>query len=815
MPETKIAKFFEPAAPNRQLVEEHHIDPVIFPFDLFQFDSERSEGYDLPGIIALDGYLEIPVTGVAFTGLTAGENLSARDVVCLNASAQVIKADKGTATKVNCIGFSATAVTSGYAVRVVTAGKLVGFAGLTPKEPVFLDDLGAITQSLSGFSDSDYVVPLGTALSATEIEVQVGAAIAYDKYNSPTYTELQGGYIEGGGTKTPTPPTITVCKPVGKGAILIEWGRQLNLTNFDHYEIQVSSDDATWYSLEFDGSDWKDILNGDTDVDVERVVHPNIPHTGTADNPAGRTLYYRVRTAIKSGSPSGWSTSATATTNVVSAGDLAANSIYANNILAATIQTMMMRASAAWLGYDGSGTYTAPDEGDRRIYIDGDEIKYQIYTDGAWTDERQITLGGVDGDGNFRPFVACSGMTADADNIPDFDPLPNQSYYLFRLDNSLEDVDEVGSLTGAIGPVYTTSSKFGTHAVEDSSLLTFGFLTNPYDEGEDFTLSIWYYHFQQTMGSDIIYVGDASDGFDVEMRSSSPWNVIQCNTRKGGTTSTLTGPTLTTGWHHIAITYDSTNNYTYFIVDDEIYSHQPTGTWGAGSGACDIQVLLTDCRVDDYAVSFRHFCEPDYLVQHGNRGVQWESCTILSRNDLYLRSKTDGMVRAYDSPKRMLRHDFQSITTTGDKLDELTATLEPGGYYYRYSLIVQSDNLGCGMSFGVNFTGSVDNFIAKASWICGSAAGAITTLEDEISATTVHVNSVQQTLTETTTAPNLNGILAVATVDTDSLITIEGILFVTVGGDLELWWASELAAQAVRIYEGSGLVVDKLGPADI
>lgn len=914
MPETKLSSPFEPAAPNRQLVEEHQIDPVIFPFDLFKFDVEKSEGYDLPGLIAEDGYIEIPVKGVVFTGIFAGENLSARDIVCIDAAGKVIKADKNTVTKAFAIGFSATAVTSGYKVRVVTAGKISGFAGLTPKDPVYLDDAGGYTQVLSGHDNSDYVVPMGKALSATEIEVQVGAPVMYEKFDSPTYTELQQGYTVGGGTKTPTPPTIAVCKPIGANAITIHWNRQLNLTNFGRYEIQVSDDEITWYDLEQDGSDWKGTSGLDTDVYDEFITHENIPHTGTEDNPAGRTLYYRVRLVTKEPIESSWSSSASATTNIIeskwikqdaitsakiindaviaakiaasavtetklndgavtetkigplaiTAPKIAANAVIADKILASAVTTAKLDAAAVTtakldalavtaeklaanavetdkiaanavtaakvattvlqaqfanvsfaltVGFDGTGTYSSPNEGDRRVYVDGDEIKFQVYTDAAWADERQITIGGVDASGNFRAFVGCSGVVADMTNIPNFDPLPNQSYYLFRLDNNLQDVDEIGSLTGAIGPVYTTSSKFGTHAITNSSLCTFGFLVNPYDEGEDFTVSIWYYHNQQTMGSTILDIGDASDGFDIEMRSSSPWNTIRCITHKGGTDTTITGPVLTTGWHHVALTYDKTGNKTYFIVDDEIYSATPSGTWGSGSGGCDLQVLLTSCRVDDYAVSFRHFCEPDYLVQHGNRGVQWESSCILSRNDLYLRSKDDGMVRAWDSPKRMLRHDFQSIVTTGAKLDELTAELEPGGYRYCYYLIVQSDNTGCGMNFGVNFTGSVDNFIARMDFM--SSSGAASTTADDVSTTdTVNGASVMTTRTESTTTPNLNSINAVAVVDVDILVKIEGILFVTATGNLELWWGSELAAQAVRIYEGSGLVVDKLGPAD-
>jgi hypothetical protein len=209
---------------------------------------------------------------------------------------------------------------------------------------------------------------------------------------TPTYVELQEGYTSGNGTKTPTVPTISTCKAVGTKAILIEWDRQLNLTNLDHYEIQVSDDNSTWYSLQFDGSDWKGTVDEDTDTDVERLIHTNIPHTGDADNPSGRTLYYRVRRVTKAAAASSWSTSASATTNTVGAGDLAGNSVYANNIIANVLEALFAKiAYALTIGFGGTGDKDNPDTGDRRVYIDDDELAIQKYDGSSWGD--RIRLG--------------------------------------------------------------------------------------------------------------------------------------------------------------------------------------------------------------------------------------------------------------------------------------------------------------------------------------------------------------------------------------------------------------------------------------
>ena len=42
-------------------------------------------------------------------------------------------------------------------------------------------------------------------------------------------------------------------------------------------------------------------------------------------------------------------------------------------------------AIALTIGYEGTGTIGSPNEGDRRIYIDGDEIGFEVYTKGAWS----------------------------------------------------------------------------------------------------------------------------------------------------------------------------------------------------------------------------------------------------------------------------------------------------------------------------------------------------------------------------------------------------------------------------------------------
>jgi len=329
-------------------VRKESLDPEMFPFDWFEFESPPTAAptYDKHRLKLKDfAVLQATLEGPAFIGLDCAEDVNALDVVALDAAGDVIKANKSSANTANVIGFAATTTSSGDKVRAVTGGVLDGFSGLTPNDVLYLDASGGYTQDFGDLSAGDYVVALGVAVSESEVRISITQPLLYEKYDGPTYAELQDGYNESGGTTTPTTPTIAICKAVGTKAILIIWDRQLNLTNFDHYEVQVSDDDSTWYSLEFDGSDWKDQLGADTDHEVEFLVHGGIPHTGDVDDPSGRTLYYRVRRVTKAAAVSNWSSSANATAKTVAAGDIAANSIYANNLLVGVLEALFANVS--------------------------------------------------------------------------------------------------------------------------------------------------------------------------------------------------------------------------------------------------------------------------------------------------------------------------------------------------------------------------------------------------------------------------------------------------------------------------------------
>ena len=85
--------------------------------------------------------------------ITAGENLSARDMIYIDASGSAMKADNASALK-QATGYVTAAITSGNTGTGYFGGGMIeGFAGLTLDTPYYLGTSGAITTTkpVSGF----------------------------------------------------------------------------------------------------------------------------------------------------------------------------------------------------------------------------------------------------------------------------------------------------------------------------------------------------------------------------------------------------------------------------------------------------------------------------------------------------------------------------------------------------------------------------------------------------------------------------------------------------------------------------------------
>ncbi len=332
------------------------------------------------------------------------------------------------------------------------------------------------------------------------VEDHPGEAAPEEQDDTATFDDLNDGWDKGSGTTTPTAPTAEA-RAYFK-AISVTWSKQVSLTNFDHYEVQVSDDDATWYALRFDGTDWKAGVGGLTETTDEVIIHQNIPPGGTDDEPTGRTLYYRVRQETKDGTTSAWSSSVSATTTGIDTVDIQPDAITAPKILAGAVTAD--KVSAAFLNAviaEITGQLEVTSEGlvghvsdSARVLITGTKLSFQLDIAGSWVD--RITLGG-NPDATLPDLIRAQGLVktgASVDGLDVGDAAPAGSTR-FDFDNDYLDEDDTDPWDTKTALAFTTNSRFGSHALTTGS--ADGRLVDNDAQGialdTDFSIAAWTY----------------------------------------------------------------------------------------------------------------------------------------------------------------------------------------------------------------------------------------------------------------------------------------------------------------------------------
>jgi len=99
--------------------------------------------------------------------ITAGENLSVRDVVGIKSDGKAWKVNGSGPT--TSIAFVHTAAVTGSPCKIQTAGRIGGFSSLTPGGIIWSDGSGGITQTKPSTNPQQ----VGIAKSASVIEIQI------------------------------------------------------------------------------------------------------------------------------------------------------------------------------------------------------------------------------------------------------------------------------------------------------------------------------------------------------------------------------------------------------------------------------------------------------------------------------------------------------------------------------------------------------------------------------------------------------------------------------------------------------------------
>ena len=495
-----------------------------------------------------------------------------------------------------------------------------------------------------------------------------------------------------GATTTPATPTIYKCEPAGARAIWLLCSFQKTLLNaFDTYQWQVSKDQSNWYSPKFDGTDWKDTLNGHYETRSLWWTHSKIPLDGTEDTPTPVTLYYRVRIKTASGAYSSYSSIASADATYIGAGDYGADTIHANNLIATEIATMFLRVTGAIsIGFSGTDI-TSPDEGDKYLYINENGIEGRVYTNGGWSTVKSFKLGGLIG-GILSALVGCQGLYHPANPPDSLEYLPRHEILLYNFEGNFNDqfgrssFDQTFAVTQS-----TTVSKFGSYSLfpdtgYDSGHVGYGVQAvspSSYLIGKSFTFGAYYYFTElpDILEAPLFHCFDflaGGDLIDIKIDDSRVYLYIT-----KGISGSMVGQYIThnftlSTWNYIGFVYDEEEDEAYLIVNSSrVKISTIPGAWHTTRyWVMQFSVYNHKSSYGNYITAYLDekifspfiFSDPDILIQHYENDVTWD--TSLSAADLVLRPDVGGRCIFDDN------HDEPSCGT----LHMIEDSNRPGSY---------------------------------------------------------------------------------------------------------------------------------------
>lgn len=149
-----------------------------------------------------------------------------------------------------------------------------------------------------------------------------------------------------------------------------------------------------------------------------------------------------------------------------------------------------------------------------------------------------------------------------------------------------------------------------------------------------------------------------------------------------------------------------------------------------------------------------------------------------------------------------------TLTTTLTKATNLDLPLEVGTWLFEYVVVYRSNTATVGANFGVNFSGTQTTFVVAGTQFEATTA-ASTGAADQLHAT-FGLRSGGAGRAPSTTAA-IVGSISVDTVNADMMVKLEGLVVITVAGDLQLYAAKEAAGTGVQALKAAtSLLAHKL-----
>jgi hypothetical protein len=142
----------------------------------------------------------IPINQTApFKNFLTSSALAVGNVVALNSSGLLVKADKSNANLLNVMGVVLTASPGGSVVTIPVLNQ--GIAqnsswSFISGSPVYLASNGNVTQDTSSFSSSDWIVELGTAIGVNQMTMGIRRAVANTATHASPYAVSSGAVYD-------------------------------------------------------------------------------------------------------------------------------------------------------------------------------------------------------------------------------------------------------------------------------------------------------------------------------------------------------------------------------------------------------------------------------------------------------------------------------------------------------------------------------------------------------------------------------------------------------------------------------------------
>ena len=155
---------------------------------------------------------------------------------------------------------------------------------------------------------------------------------------------------------------------------------------------------------------------------------------------------------------------------------------------------------------------------------------------------------------------------------------------------------------------------------------------------------------------------------------------------------------------------------------------------------------------------------------------------------------------------KALAADLTNSTTTAAKITGLDVAVGVGTWKFEYSIIHQAAAITTGIAFSVNHTGTLTRFVAVSNYVDTGTTN-LNAAQRQTATTPTYIGGVGARVKSATA--NMGPTTSVDTANADMLTRLEGVLVVTVAGNIELYFASEAAA-AVTVVQNSVLVLTQI-----